>query len=216
MRKFAILGALTVLLSAALGLNTADASLPAATHLVVVRPVTSAGHVRAGFTGFAQSTGSVDCSIATPSPGAVSKNIEFCSPSAQYAIACWNAALAHHVWCMRRVRSHDVVRIARTGAFANTPLAPPSLRAPLVIKLADGDICNIRDGGSWGSLPGHPSLFGTYACQHAGAVWASATTQHWGVNMSQPLWTVRTAHFGGHILTTHHVVTAWFVGTFTG
>lgn len=213
MRLLAVMGAAALMVSGGLGLDSAAASLPASTQLIVVRPVTSTGHIASGFTLQGEPKGAVDCSSKSPSPGAIDKNIELCSPSSEYAIACWNAALAHHVLCMRQLRTKNVVRIPRTGAFANTPIAPPSLRAPLTIKLADGDICTIRDGGAWSQLPGHPHLFGTYGCLHAGAVWASLTQQHFGIDMSHPLWTVRTAHFGGSVLTTHHVVKAWFVGT---
>jgi hypothetical protein len=183
---------------------------------VVVRPVTSAGHARAAFTVTGEPSGQVDCSFASPSPGAVSANIEFCSPSAEYAVACWKAAAPHRVLCMRNARSHRLVRIPRVGPFAATAVAPAAQRAPLVMTLGDGDVCSIRDGGAWGSLPGHPNLFGTYSCRHDGAVWATATAAHQGVNESNPVWTVRTAQFGSSTLVTRHVVKAWFVGTYVG
>jgi hypothetical protein len=114
---------------------------------------------------------------------------------------------------MRNPRSKHLVRIPRLGAFASTALVPPARRAPLEIRLGDGDLCSIRDGGAWGQLPGHPNLFGTYACVHDGAVWATATARHQGVNESHATWTVRTAHCGSHTLVTRRVVKAWFVGT---
>lgn len=212
--------ALIVLAAAAAAVVTGAAALEESaaattpTVKVVVRPVTSAGHVRSGFTVIGEPTGSVDCSVADPSPGAVNRNIEFCSPSAEYAIACWKAALAHHVLCMRDPRSHQVVRIPRLGAFASTDLAPFAQRAPLVMKLGDGDICSIRDGGAWSQLPGHPYLYGTYSCAHDGAVWASASAPHLGVDESTAVWHVRTAQFGHSTLITRHVVKAWFVGTY--
>jgi hypothetical protein len=95
-------------------------------------------------------------------------------------------------------------------------VAPAAFRAPLLMKLADGDICSIRDGGAWGTLTGHPNLFGTYACVHAGIVWASARSQQFGVNESHPVWTVQTAPAGNHALVTSHVAKAWFVGTHSG
>lgn len=215
MRIFGLAGALALLLMGA-GVDSAGAATIAPTVKVVVRPVTSAGHVRAGFTLTFEPSGSVDCSVANASPAAVSPNIEFCSPSAEYAVACWKAALAHHVLCMRNPRSHIVVRIPRTGPFAATPPPTGVQRAPLTIKLGDGDICSIRDGGAFPALPGHPHLFVTYTCVHDGAVWATATAAHQGINESNPVWTVRTAHFGSSTLVTRHVVKAWFVGTFTG
>jgi hypothetical protein len=183
---------------------------------IVVRPVTTTGHARAGFTVSDEPTGQVDCSFASPSPGAVNKNIEFCSPSVEYAVACWKAAAPHHVLCMRNPRRNAVVRIPRTGAFAPTAIAPAAQRAPLGFTLGDGDYCSIRDGGAWPQLPGHPHLFGTYSCAHDGAVWASSTSAHLGVNESNPVWTVRTAQFGSSTLVTRHIVKAWFVGTYFG
>jgi hypothetical protein len=213
MRIIGVLGAIAVLLSGGVGLDAAGATTLTATARVVVRPVTSTGHLATGYTLKTEPTGSVDCSFKDPSPGAVSPNIEFCSPSAEYAIACWNSAVAHRVLCVRDPRSKVVVRIPRIGAFANTPVAPVADRAPLLMKLADGDICSIRDGGAWGSLVGHPDLFGTYSCLHAGVVWASSSAPHSGINESHPVWTIRTAPAGHHALVTRHVERALFVGT---
>jgi hypothetical protein len=216
MRVLRMAVAAILLIAGAAALEPAAATTLAPTVRIVVRPVTSTGHVRSGFTLTYEPSGSVDCSLAEPSPGAVNKNIEFCSPSAEYAVACWKAAALHRVLCMRNPRSKTVVRIPRTGAFAPTGLAPVAQRAPLVMRLGDGDVCSIRDGGAWGSLPGHPNLSGTYSCAHDGAVWATSTAAHLGVNESNPVWTVRTAHFGSSTLVTRHVVKAWFVGTYFG
>jgi hypothetical protein len=81
------------------------------------------------------------------------------------------------------------------------------------MKLADGDLGSIRDGGAWGTLTGHPNLFGTYACVHGGIVWASAGARHFGINESHPVWTVQTAPAGSNALVTKLVAKAWFVGT---
>lgn len=217
MRAFAAIGAAVLVLAGSTGLEAASASsAPPPTARVVVRPVTSSGHVRAGFTWTGEPNGSVDCTFRDPSPGAVSPNIQFCAPSAEYAIACWKAAAPNRVLCMRDPRTKHLVRIPRSGPFAATGVLRPRLRAPLAMRLRDGDFCSIRDGGAWGMLPGRPKLFGTYACRHDGAVWATASAAHQGVNESQPSWTVRTAHFGTSRLITRHVARAWFVGTFAG
>ncbi len=218
MRVLALAAAAATLVAGAVGFTAvATATTTAApTIKVVVRPVTSTGHVHAGFTVTGEPSGSVDCSFADPSPGAVSRNIELCSPSAEYAVACWKAAVPHRVLCMRNPGRKRVVRIPRSGPFAPTRRAPAAQRAPLLMRLGDGDLCSIRDGGAWGSLPGHPNLFGTYSCRHHGAVWATSSAPHQGVNESNPGWTVRTAQFGSHTLVTRHVVKAWFVGTFFG
>jgi hypothetical protein len=88
------------------------------------------------------------------------------------------------------------------------------------MTLGNGAYCTLRDGGAWTQLPGHPHLFGTYACLvaggHVSAVWAATGDAHQGVNESSSVWTVRTASFGSSTLYTRHVVKAWFVGTASG
>lgn len=187
---------------------------PAPTKSIVVRPVTSSGHAAAGFTVMSEPTGSVDCSFAEPSPGAVSPNIEFCSPSAEYAIACWKAAKRHHVYCMRDPRKKQVALIPRAGAYADTAIAKRRDRAPLLIVLGDNDVCTMRSGGTGGTLPDHPKLYATYYCVRDGAVWAPASPAHLGINESTKVWTVRTAVAGSsNSLRTRRVKTAYFVGT---
>lgn len=212
MRVPAAIGAAVLLISSVASFAGASAA-PAPTVKVVVRPVTSTGHPGAGYTVTGEPSGQVDCSFREPSPGAVSPNIEFCSPSFEYAIACWKAAAPHRVLCLRDPLSKHLVRIPRPASFAATGPAPLGQRAPLKIRLGDGDLCSIRDGGAWSQLPGHPNLFGTYSCAHDGAVWATAGAKHQGVNESHPSWTVRTAPFDSHTLVTRRVTKAWFVGT---
>jgi hypothetical protein len=190
------------------------AAAPAPTVRVVVRPVTTAGRASAGFKVHNESDDVVDCSFADPSPGAVSRNIEFCSPSASYAIACWNAVSAHHVLCMRDPASKKVYKLSRTGQFAHTKLAPAAQRAPLLIVLTDGTRCDIRDGGAWGTLKSHPNWSGSYSCTRHGVVWASPHAKHNGVNESRTSWTVQTAAgTGAGKLHVRHVRRAYFVGT---
>jgi hypothetical protein len=105
----------------------------------------------------------------------------------------------------------------RQGRFAKTKIAKARDRAPLVIVLTDGTHCQIRDGGAWGQLKGHPNLYGAYSCTRHGAVWArmsgSRSAAHWGVNESDPSWTVRTAGFRAHHTVLRHVARAYFVST---
>jgi hypothetical protein len=218
MRALALTAAAVALVAAAATLESSAAATTTAppTVKVVVRPVTSTGHVRAGFAVSGEPSGQVNCTFVNPSVGAVNRNIEECSPAAEYAIACWKAAAPHRVLCMRNPRSKHVVRIPRAGAFAPTDVAPAAQRAPLVMRLGDDDVCAIRIGGTYGTLPGHPNLFATYICNHDGAVWASPSAPHRGVNETNPVWTVRTAHAGSHTLVTRRVAKAWFVGTYFG
>lgn len=197
---------------------TTDGGSPAPTapptHVITIRPVTATGHAAPGFRVKAQRHGPIDCSFASPSPGAVDRNIEECSPSAAGAIACWKSALAHHALCFRDPTSKRLDRFRLSGRFARTAAAKPTLRAPLLIVLADGTRCAIRDGGAWGSLPHHPKWFGTYQCARHGAVWANAKMSHEGVNESAPRWTVHTSQFGGSgKLTVRRVKRAYFVST---
>ena len=215
MRVLSAVGAVALLIAGVASFDGAAAASPAPTVKIVVRPVTSTGHVRAGFTVSGEPSGKVDCSFANPSPGAVSRNIEFCSPSFEYAVACWKAAAPHRVLCMRDPRRQHVVRIPRVGKFTSTALAPLVQRAPLAMKLGNGAVCSIRDGGAWSRLMSHPRWHGTYSCSNGTAVWAWPDAKHLGVNESHPSWTVHTAPISGHgTLVVRHVVKAWFVGTF--
>jgi hypothetical protein len=197
-------------------LTPAAAHRTAATRITVVRPVNGSGHAQPGFSIRSGGRYPIDCRYPTPSPGAVSPNIEFCFPTAYYAVACWRAAAAHKALCMQDPRTHKLVRFRYQGRFAPTGLAAPKQRAPLGIVLGDGDYCAIRDGGAWTPLPGHPRLSGYYVCRRDGAVWAQQVTAHNGVNESQPMWTVRTAQLTSRQLVTRRVVRAYFVGTATG
>jgi hypothetical protein len=211
-----MLAGLVVVAIAAIGnpgvaANAARASHPA-TAKVVVHPVTTTGHARAGFAVQSEPGDTVDCSFADPSPGALSRNIEFCSPSAAYAIACWKSATAHHVLCMRDPTAKKLVKLPRTGKFASTARAHKAQRAPLLIVLGDGTRCSIRDGGAWGTLQSHPNWAGSYSCDHHGVVWTPPNAKHNGVNESTASWTVRTAPASGQgQLVTRRVKRAYFV-----
>lgn len=189
-------------------------SSPAPTVRVVVRPVTSSGQTLAGYRVSGEREGSVDCSYREPSPGAVSRNIELCSPSYEYAVACWKAPAPHRVLCLRDPSRKRLVRLRRTGKFAKTGVTRPADRAPLLLVLDDGTRCSIRDGGAWGQLKSHPKWSGTYSCSRHGVVWSPPNAKHYGVDESQASWTVRTASGAGRgRLVTRHVRRAYFVGT---
>ena len=189
------------------------ASAATLTHTVrtVVRPVTTTGHVAPGFHRVLESGGEVDCSFASPSPAGVNRNIESCSPSAEYAVACWHAASRHYALCFRNAHSHRVYKIHLASTFARTPRSTD--RAPLLMKLADGVHCSLRSGGAGPSLPTHPNLFATYYCSDGTAVWASDHSRHLGINETHPVWRVRVARDGDSTLVRRRVAHAWFVGT---
>lgn len=189
-----------------------------ATARIVVAPVTSSGQAAAGYHVQAESQGwaVVDCSYPDPSPGAVSPNIELCSPSAAYAIACWKAAATKRVLCTRDPSSHELVEMKRTGKFAPTKIAKPRDRAPLLIVLTDGTRCQIRVGGAWGQPKGHPNLYGAYSCDRHGAAWlyakGSYRDPHAGIDESHPSWRIRTGN-GGRTIVWRHIAEAYFVAT---
>lgn len=181
----------------------------------VIRPVNNAGFAVGGYTVTGEPTGSVDCSFPDPSPGAVSPNIEECSPSAEYAVACWRAAAPHKVLCMRNPRVRKLVRIPRLGAFAPTPLAEPADRAPLGMVLGNGTYCSIRDGGAVGPRAGHPQWIATYFCTDGKIIWQRPGDRHLGVNERFATWYVVEAGVSGPI-NSRRVLRAWFVGTHIG
>jgi hypothetical protein len=216
MRRFAVLVlSMLALIGAAVAyaVAPADAHHAAATRIVIVRPVNASGHAEPGFAIISGGRYPIDCRFREPSVGAISPNIEYCFPTAMSANACWKASAPHKALCMTDPLVHKLVRYELTGRFALTRLAPASQRAPLSIVLGDGARCQIRSGGAWGPLPGHPHLAGYYSCDRDGDVWAPAVTTHNGVNESQPMWTVRTAKFTSGHLVTRRVVQAYFVGT---
>jgi hypothetical protein len=186
----------------------------AATRTIVVRPVTATGHVRPGFRVRAVAE-TVDCSYGGASPVSLSRNVDFCSPSAAYAVACWKAASRNHVLCLQDPTKHRLSRF-RTDKFAPAKRISHRVLSPMLIVLADGTRCAIRDGGAWGVLKHHPHMSGTYSCTHHGVVWARANAPHGGVNESTSAWTVQTAQFGAGHLVTRRITRAYFVGTFSG
>lgn len=203
---------------ASLGLVVPDfANAAPATVRVVVRPVTAGGVAAPGFhvtTKDATNAGPVDCSKPDPSPAAVSRNIESCIPSAEYAVACWKAATPHRVLCSRDPSSDLVYSLRRSGKFAESGLQPKRLRAPLLLVLSDGTKCSIRDGGAWSQLKAHPDWYGTYYCDRHGAVWSRPNAPHDGVNESRPAWSVHTSPASGDgAVTVRTVAKAYFVGT---
>lgn len=212
--------AVVITVAGVAALTAASQSLAATappTVKTVVRPVTATGHARAGFTVKDEPSGLVDCSTPDPSPGALSRNIEWCSPSYEYAVACWKSATPQHVLCMRNAAVRQLVKIPRSGAFASTSRAPWLERGPLVLVLTDGAHCSIRNGGTAAVLQQHPTWNATYYCTSNGAVWAPPGAAHQGVDEATPTWTVRTAPVSGYgNVVTRNVARAYFVATYTG
>lgn len=185
------------------------------TQITVVRPVNASGHAAIGFHVLSEPTGAVNCNFPNPSPAAVSPNIEWCNPSAEYAVACWKAAAANKVLCMRNPRHKRLVRIQRVGPFAPTGLAPAEERAPLSMALANGDYCSIRGGGAGPIRTDHPQWVATYYCDSGKIVWMRPGAHHYGVNEVLDSWIVIVAGSTGPIFA-RYLTRAWFVGTYHG
>lgn len=200
-----------------IGAVSTEAASTSATTRIVVRPVTSAGTPSPGVLVTSdQKAGTVDCRTPEPSPGAVSRDIEFCTPSAAYAIACWKSATPHQVLCSRDPSSGRVYALPRTGGFAATGLAGKRKRAPLTLVLGNGKRCSIRDGGAWSTLKAHPNWYGAYSCDGNAAVWSSPNATHNGIDESRSTWTVHVGSISGNgPVTIRSVRKAYFVGTHT-
>jgi hypothetical protein len=179
-----------------------------------VAPVTSTGHASPGFTVNAERGGNVSCSPSSPSPSAISKNIEECYPTAEYAVACWKSAAAGKVLCMRDPRKKQLSSIKLSGKFAPTAPVSKAKLSPFVIVLTDGDSCEIRIGGTGGILKSHPHYFTSYYCAKDGVVWSKPNATHSGVDETGSSWTVQTASgTGTGKLVTRHVARAYYVAT---
>ena len=212
---WAAAGALAAVVTMASAARGAAPEQRTSTHTaqVVVRPVSWTAHVTPGFTVSRERQGSVDCTASFASPGAVDPDILECSPSAEYATACWLSRTAHRTLCLRDPRKEHLVSVRRSGVMAQALPYVPGRRGPLGLRLADGTYCGIRIGGAGATLQGHPNYGIAYYCAHGQAIWAPFSGRNWGINRSHPVWTVRTAPADGHgSLRTRNVARAWFVG----
>jgi hypothetical protein len=199
------------------GLTSASAAGPARHHTlshtarIVARPVTYGGQVVPGYT-VSNGSGSIDCTDGTASPAAVARNILFCSPDSEYAIACYPwTPHPHYALCLRNARTRTLASIRHTGAMP--PTSPPTHPTPLDLTLANGTKCSLRAGGTSAILHQHPSWNVYYYCNDGNAVWGP---HPYGVNTSHAVWTVRTANSDGTgDVRTRNVAKAWFVGRHT-
>src|SRR6478609_4630251 len=126
----AALTAMVTVASAALGSTPAQRTLTP-TAQVVVRPVSWSARVTPGFTVSRENPGSLDCTTGMASPGTVDADILECSPSAEYATACWLSRTPHRTLCLRDPRKKQWVSINRTGTMAQALPDPAGKRGPL-------------------------------------------------------------------------------------
>lgn len=142
------------------------------------------------------------------SPVAVDDGIAICSPSAAYLPACWKSTDSTAL-CLRNATDKVLVRLPYTGAWGNP--TKPSVTSPLNMRLADGDRCQIRVGGAWGTVPEHPDWLGFASCTKDGDVFGPASGD--GIDRSTKSWTATLYNERTQKLSTQHVAVAYLVGT---
>lgn len=193
-------------------------SAPVATARIVVTPVTE-GRASPGWAVTPEPQTTIYCGDdAEPSPGALAPNIYSCSPSYAYAVACWRSRHAHHVLCLRDPWSHAVIEMPNAGRLRALP--PSRHPTPVALQLSDGARCSIRNGGAWGSLKGHPEMWGTYSCRRSPQSRDGEETILWGrngsfgINTKGQVWTVQESLDGGESGHTRSVQVraAYYVG----
>ena len=203
----------TTTMATAAGASPTHRAAP--TQRIVVRPVTSSNHVANGFTR-EDSNAHVSCSFnggqGSVSTVTVDPGVFYCSPDVDYAIACWDSMLIHHVLCFQNAFRHKVVRFR-----GNAPIHLDNPSHPfnaLNLRLGNGEHCSARNGGAVGFQKHHPNWIATYFCSKGGDIlWSPphlAATQ--GTDRSTPRWHAWVGTASGH-LHQRAIDTAYFVGT---
>ena len=182
---------------------------------VVLRPFKTDGSPADGWsaTGNLSNVGEVDCSYPERSPSSKSPGIQFCSPSAASADACYFAPNQTSGLCLQDPFSRNVARVTANGSITYG-IAPPKEPTPIGIELDDGSKCRLRNGGSWSGQDQNPSYVGYFGClgSRTRIVWADPASKGDGINRSATGWTV-TVGDEHSALETRRVTTAYFVGT---
>jgi hypothetical protein len=123
-------------------------------------------------------------------------------------VACWPSA-SSTVLCLTQPWTHELQRYA---AFGVGPATAPASPLPLTLVLADGTHCQVRSGGAWSPLAGHPGWTGWYWCDGNGAVWGAAGSN--GIDRSSARWSVEFGSISGNgPVHEEPVTTALFAGT---
>ena len=215
-RLAALAAAALVTTTMATAANASSARRAAPTQRIVVRPVTSSGHVVNGFTRTDVNSPRLSCSFnggqGSVSTVTVDPGVFYCSPDVAYAIACWDSSLAGHVLCLTSAFRKQVVRYRGS---APTHLDNPSHPFNAInLRLGNGEHCSARNGGAVGFQKHHPNWIATYFCgKGADILWSPphlAKTQ--GTDRSTPRWHAWVGTASGH-LHKRAIETAYFVGT---
>jgi hypothetical protein len=193
--------------AAAVGAGHSSAARQTVGH--IVRPVHRDGTPVAGYTVKREHISGFSCHDG-PSPVAVDDNIRLCSPDAAYTVACWKSH-NHTVLCLRNPRSKVLARIRYQGRFR--PVRSLDKPSPQALSLVHGGYCEIRDGGAWGAVKGHPRWEGDYSCRAGYDVYGRGRD---GINRAHEPWRVHTVRFhknGAQTVRTRQVHRAYYVGT---
>lgn len=196
--------------------RTKAAALPPdQTRRVVLRPVNRHAQPANGYTVTDGHPGySLDCSTATAAVASLSRDVEWCFPTALSASTCWADTQPGHALCLQNPWSAQLVRFPTSGSFAS--VAATGHPRPLGITLNDGQNCALRDGGAGSSPIGKPNWTSYYTCGNGNAVWAAIAPDATGIDTSHPLWTVHVGNVTGDgPLVTRPVSTAYYVATAT-
>jgi hypothetical protein len=198
-------------IGAALVAGTAATSIAAParhTHAVVVRPVHRDGKPVAGWTVTKQKIQDFRCDEGA-SPVAVDPGIRFCGFSATYTVACWKST-HHTALCLRNPRKQVLARIRYDGRFG--PVSAPKHATPQAFALFGGGYCEIRDGGAWGEVKGHPNWSGDDSCTNGAAVYGPGRD---GINRSHQPWSVHLVRFHNNSQSIHvrQLRTVYYAGT---
>jgi hypothetical protein len=171
---------------------------PRPTKRVVLAPVTRHGTAAAGYRVVAENI-ALDC----PPQKSAGSGVFGCTPNAAAADACWTAATAAHVLCLRDPWANVLTEMSVGRTF---PAPQTADSRPLGLLLDDGDHCRLRNGGAWGQQQERPDLFALYVCTKHAAIWGATT----GIDKSSPTWTVRVGNINGRLLS-RNVVKAYYV-----
>jgi hypothetical protein len=125
-------------------------------------------------------------------------------------VSCWKSR-NHTVLCLRDPQKKQLVRIRYSGPI--TPAArAPRRPSPQALTLFTGSYCEIRDGGAWAMIKGHPNWFGHYSCTH-NAIYGRGD----GINRTFNPWTVHVVNNPNNntpnAIAVRRVRTAYYVGT---
>ncbi|NNG36502.1 serine/threonine-protein kinase [Nakamurella aerolata] len=187
----------------------------AKTQVIEVDPLAAAGKLKPGYQVAPAQIG-VGCFASKVS---TSRSIFECGASADDAPACWPKD-AGTVWCMsdptsKKIRESSVTEFAAAGNPQGTLTDVPASKGewPWQVQLADGTVCSIRLGGSWGQQA--DGYIGAYSCNKDRKILLVGATKNASpFDRSKPVWVGKLSPFrtsaANPPVTDVKVAKAWF------